>query len=146
MMKLLYTGIRVRDLDRSVEFYRNVMGMSVSRKGRMSHGGLWVEMQSSGSPQRLELNWYPPGSRFHVPYRRGEELDHLGFRVTDAERAFREVTARGARAEIRPFKESRYAFAFVSDPDGIWIELLGRVPGKKVAPKSSEGQHATHSL
>jgi len=48
------------------------------------------------------------------------------------EEAFREVTAKGARAEVEPFNESRYAFAFVSDPDGIWIELLGRVPrGKK---------------
>ncbi len=57
----------------------------------MSHGGIWVELKSPGSPQRLELNWYPPGSRFHTRYRKG------------------------------------YAFAFVSDPDGIWIELLGRV-------------------
>ncbi|HWM50671.1 MAG TPA: VOC family protein [Thermoplasmata archaeon] len=132
MMKLLYAGIRVRDLNRSVEFYRKVMGMKVSRKGRMSHGGLWIEMQSPGSPQRLELNWYPPGSRFHTNYRKGEELDHLAFRVTDVEQAFREVTAKGARPEVEPFNESRYAFAFVSDPDGIWIELLGRVPrGKK---------------
>ena len=127
MMKLLYAGIRVRDLDRSVEFYRKVMGMKVSRKGRMHHGGLWIEMQSPGSPQRLELNWYPPGTRFYTNYRKGEELDHLAFLVTDVEKTFREVTAKGARAQVEPFKESRYAFAFVSDPDGIWIELLGRV-------------------
>jgi lactoylglutathione lyase len=127
MMKLLYTGIRVRDLERSIQFYRKVMGMRVSRRGKMRHGGVWVELKSPGSPQRLELNWYPPGSRYHTPYRKGEELDHLAFRVTDVDRAFRDVTAKGARPEVAPFKESRYAFAFVSDPDGIWIELLGRV-------------------
>src|SRR5207249_2492255 len=82
MMKLLYAGIRVRDLETSIRFYRKVMGMKISRRGTMSHGGVWVELQSAGSPQRLELNWYPPGSKFHTPYRRGEELDHLAFRVT----------------------------------------------------------------
>lgn len=127
MMKLLYAGVRVRNLETSIRFYRKVMGMRVSRRGTMSHGGVWVELKSPGSPQRLELNWYPEGSRFHTRYRKGEELDHLAFRVTDVDRAFREVTARGAKAEVPPFKESRYAFAFVSDPDGIWIELLGRV-------------------
>ena len=130
MMKLLYAGIRVRDLETSIRFYRKVMGMKISRRGTMSHGGVWVELQSPGSPQRLELNWYPPGSKFHTPYRRGEELDHLAFRVTDVDRAFEELTAKGAHAEVEPFRESRYAFAFVSDPDGIWIELLGRVPVK----------------
>ena len=127
MMKLLYTGIRVRDLDKSIRFYRSVMGMRVSRRGKMRHGGIWVELKSPGSPQRLELNWYPPGSRFHTKFRKGEELDHLAFRVADVDLAFREVTAKGARPEVKPFKESRYAFAFVSDPDGIWIELLGRI-------------------
>lgn len=128
-MKLLYTGIRVRDLDRSIRFYRMVMGMKVSRRGTMRHGGIWVELMSPGSPQRLELNWYPPGSRYHTAYRKGEELDHLAFRVTDVDRTFRDVTAKGARPEVPPFEESRYAFAFVSDPDGIWIELLGRAKG-----------------
>ena len=126
-MKLLYAGIRVRDLDRSIHFYRSVMGMRVSRKGKMSHGGLWVELKSPGSHQRVELNWYPPGSRYHTPYRKGEELDHLAFLVRDVPQSFRDVVSRGARPEVEPFRENRYEFAFVSDPDGIWIELIGRV-------------------
>jgi lactoylglutathione lyase len=130
MMKLLYTGIRVRDLEASIRFYREVMGMRVSRRGKMRHSGIWVELQSPGSPQRLELNWYPPGSKYHTPYRRGEELDHLAFLVSNVDQAFRELTARGARPAVPPFREDRYAFAFVRDPDGIWIELLGRIRGK----------------
>src|SRR3972149_4824460 len=63
-MKLLYTGPRVRDLDRSIRFYRQVLGMRLSRRGTMSHGGRWVELKSPGSHQRLELNWYPPGGKF----------------------------------------------------------------------------------
>jgi lactoylglutathione lyase len=124
--KYFYTGIRVRDLDRSIRFYRKVMGMRVTRRGTMSHGGVWVELRSPGAHQRLELNWYPEGTRFHTKYRKGEELDHLAFRVTDVPRTFRELIANGARPEVEPFGEGSYEFAFVSDPDGIWIELLGR--------------------
>lgn len=125
-MKFLYTGVRVRDLDRSISFYRRVMGMRVSRRGTMRHGGVWVELKSAASHQRLELNWYPPESKFHTRYRKGEELDHLAFRVTDVASTFRELVAAGARPEVEPFREERYEFAFVSDPDGIWIELIGR--------------------
>src|SRR5437773_1192656 len=64
---------------------------------------------------------------FFAPYRKGEELDHLAFRVANVPYAFRELVSKGARPEVHPFQEERYEFAFVSDPDGIWIELLGRV-------------------
>ena len=127
LMKYFYTGIRVRDLERSLQFYRKVMGMKVTRKGEMSHGGVWVELRSPGSPQRLELNWYPAESKFFARYRKGEELDHLAFRVADVAHAFRDLVSKGASPEVQPFQEERYEFAFVSDPDGIWIELLGRV-------------------
>jgi len=126
VLKYFYTGIRVRSLERSIEFYRKVMGMKVTRRGRMHHGGVWVELKSPDSPQRLELNWYPAASKFFTRYRKGEELDHLAFRVSDVGRAFKEIVARGARPEVEPFREDRYEFAFASDPDGIWIELIGR--------------------
>ncbi len=126
-MRYLYTGIRVRDLERSIKFYRRVMGMRVSRRGRMGHGGVWVELMSPGSPQRLELNWYPTDNQFYSEYRNGEELDHLAFLVTDVGSTFQELVTLGAHPEVQPFREERYEFAFVSDPDGIWIELIGRI-------------------
>ncbi len=126
-MKFFYTGIRVRDIERSIDFYREMMGMHVARKGKMSHGGLWVEMKSPASHQRLELNWYPEDNKFYRGYQLGEELDHLCFRVSDVEEAFRELVAKGVKPEVEPFQEDRYEFAFLSDPDGIWLELLGRI-------------------
>ncbi len=127
LTKYFYTGIRVRDLERSIEFYGKVMGMKVTRRGRMHHGGVWVELKSPASEQRLELNWYPAESKFFTRYRKGEELDHLAFRVSDVGHAFKEIVAKGARPEVEPFREDRYEFAFASDPDGIWIELMGRI-------------------
>lgn len=137
-LKFFYTGIRVKDLERSINFYRKMMGMHVARKGKMSHGGLWVEMKSPASHQRLELNWYPEDNKFYREYTRGEELDHLCFRVSDVKEAFRELVAKGVNPEVEPFSEGRYEFAFLSDPDGIWLELLGRAKTKsKVSKKSA---------
>jgi len=139
--KYFYTGIRVRDLERSLQFYRKVIGMTVTRRGKMSHGGVWVELRSPGSEQRLELNWYPAESKFFAPYRKGEELDHLAYRVADVDGTFRELVAKGARPEVEPFREERYAFAFVSDPDGIWIELIGRTKMEaKPKPVAARGR------
>ena len=47
--------------------------------------------------------------------------------MRDVNQAFREIVANGAHPEVEPFKEDRYEFAFASDPDGIWIELIGRI-------------------
>src|SRR5437879_10808508 len=84
LTKYFYTGIRVRDLERSIEFYRKVMGMKVTRRGRMHHGGVWVELKSPASEQRLELNWYPAESKFFTRYRKGEGLNHRQFQASSA--------------------------------------------------------------
>jgi len=120
-----YTGIRVRDLRRSLAFYTKALGMKVVRRGTMSHGGKWVHLKGPGSPQALELNWYPPGSRFGTRYRRGEEMDHLAFRVGDVEKAFEDLVKKGAGVGIPPSKAGGGLEVYVTDPDGIWIELLG---------------------
>jgi len=130
-MKFRYTGIRVRDLERSISFYRDVIGMKMLFRGTMAHGGTFVHFESPGSKQRLELNWYPEDNRFWSAYRRGEELDHLAFKVDDVRKRFKELVAKGAKAAVKPFREDNYDIAFVKDPDGIWIELLGPARRKK---------------
>ncbi len=122
--RLYYAGIRVRDLRRSTAFYTKAFGMKVIGKGTMPHGGKFVHLRSAGSPQTLELNWYPPRSRFYTRYRKGDEMDHLAFRVGDVERAFRALVRKGAGVAVPPSK-SEGTEVYVTDPDGIWIELLG---------------------
>ncbi len=121
--KFHYTGIRVRDLDRSLEFYTRVMGMRVIGRGTMPHGGRYVHLRTPRSPQRLELNWYPKGSPFYTEYRRGEEMDHLAFVVEDVQKAFKELVGRGAAVAVDP-AHSKGTEVYLKDPDGIWIELL----------------------
>lgn len=118
-----YTGIRVGDLDRSLDFYTNVLGMRVIGGGTMPHGGRFVHLRTPSSQQRLELNWYPRGSRFYSGYRGGEELDHLAFVVDDVRKAFKELVRKGAEVAVDP-AHSEGTEVYVKDPDGIWIELL----------------------
>src|SRR5438093_13403009 len=89
LTKYFYTGIRVRDLERSIKFYRKVMGMKGTRRGRMSHGGIWVELKSPDSEQRIELNWNPTNSKLFTRYHKEEELDHHAFGVRDDNQAIR---------------------------------------------------------
>ncbi len=119
-----YTGVRVRDLDRSLAFYTKLFGMKVIGQGTMPHGGRYVHLRTPGSQQRLELNWYPRSSRFYTAYRSGEEMDHLAFVVDDVRKAYRELVRKGAGVAVRP-EDSEGTEVYVTDPDGIWIELLG---------------------
>jgi len=119
--RLYYAGIRVRNLPRSLRFYTKVLGMKVRSQGTMKHGGKWVQLL--GPSQRLELNWYPPGSRFASRYTKGEELDHLAFVVDDVKAAYAELVKKGAKPAISPDR-AKAMEVYVKDPDGIWIELL----------------------
>jgi len=121
--KFRYTGIRVRDLDRSLSFYTKLFGMRIIGQGSMPHGGRYVHLRTPGSQQRLELNWYPAGSRFFTKYRPGEEMDHLAFVVDDVRKAYRELVRKGAGVAVSP-ADSEGTEVYVKDPDGIWIELL----------------------
>jgi len=120
---LEYTGIRVRDLDRARRFYTEGLGLRSIRKGRMAAGGIWEELEDPESHHLLELNFYPD----QPPYREGDELDHLGFRVRGLEATIARLVALGARVRIPTFDEAGTRLAFLSDPDGVWIELYESV-------------------
>ena len=130
-IRLYYVGIQVRDLRRSLRFYR-FLGLKVSNRGTMEHGGRWVHLTDSSKKQRLELNWYPKGSRFYEKYRNGSELDHIGFKVDDAVKWFNLLVRRGAEPAAKPFGDELETLAYVKDPDGVWIEFIG--PGSKDIP------------
>jgi len=121
--RFYYAGIRVRNLQRSIDFYTKAFGMKVLSRGTMPHGGKYVHLVTPGTRMRLELNWYPRGTRFYVPYRKGEEMDHLAFVVDDVRTAYRALLRRGATPAVPP-EESEGTEVYVKDPDGIWIELL----------------------
>jgi catechol 2,3-dioxygenase-like lactoylglutathione lyase family enzyme len=122
----VYSGIRVRELGRSLRFYRS-LGFRVDRRGRMGHGGRWVHLAYPGATQRIELNFYPQGNRFYTPVRRGTEFDHFGFRVSDVEAWEAELRRRRLPIVAR-IREAHENIVYTRDPDGNWLEFFGPMP------------------
>ena len=123
-MYLDYAGIRVTNLAKAVRFFEKGVGLSEVRRGKMGHGGIWVLLQDPASQQRLELNWYPPGSKYHSRFLPGEGLDHIGVRVNDVAKAGRQLAAAGAR-RVEQFRwRGKVVVAYYEGPDGIWVELI----------------------
>ena len=125
-MRFMYTGVRVRNLERSLKFYKDAFGMREALRGKMKAGGVYLQLKAPRSKQRLELNYYPPRAKYYEPYASGSELDHLAFWTGDVDKSFEELLSKGAKTAVKPFSEDGYRLAFVKDPDGIWIELIGR--------------------
>jgi lactoylglutathione lyase len=131
-MHLEYCGIRVTNLERSVKFYTEVLGLKEIFRGdfREYGAGIFVKLRDEKSGQHLELNWYPEGSKFNVPYNVGESLDHIGFVVDDVEETYYELLKKGAKPTLITPSMTGGWVAHVEDPDGIWIEIF-----KHPAPK-----------
>ena len=126
--RFIYTGIRVKDMDESIRFYAEVMGMEVAEKREKTvpTRGEVVTLKSPNSDQLLELNYYENGSEFYAPYLNGEELDHLAFDVENLESCVSELRRKGIKIIVEPYKIGGWKEAFIKDPNGIWIELLQR--------------------
>lgn len=123
-MHLDYAGIRVTNLSAATRFVTKALGLTELRRGRMVHGGVWVLFQDPVSQQRLELNWYPRGSKWATPFAAGEGLDHLGFRVNDLRVAGRRLRNAGARRVETIRWRGKPALEYYEGPDGLWVELI----------------------
>ncbi|MGD0249300.1 MAG: VOC family protein [Thermoplasmata archaeon] len=139
-MGLTYVGIRVTELDRSIRFYVEGLGLEEGKRGTMSHGGTFVGLRDPVTKVELELNYYPPSSPYAKPYVPGEGLDHLGFDVADARATIARLRALGARVAVEPWlEEGRYWIGFVEDPDGNWVEVQSSVGPAGAAPSAPSG-------
>ena len=101
--------------------------------------GEFAQLEHPKSGFTIELNYFPRGSSVYEPLRRGTELDHFGFEVGDVDACVTKLLRVGGRVKRRPHNSwiiihekgaardswEKGRAAFVADPDGTWIELLG---------------------
>jgi lactoylglutathione lyase len=121
--KFAYVGIRVTDLQRSIDFYTRLLGMRVTNRGKIKQTkGETVGLASEEGGFGLELNYYEQGSPYNTKYAVGEGLDHLAFKVDDLDKALEEARSAGHRAILK-IEADGGRWAYIEDPDGIWIEL-----------------------
>jgi lactoylglutathione lyase len=122
--KFAYVGIRVKDLEGSVAFYTKVLGMKDLGRGTVgATKGQTASLATEDGGFVLELNHYEKGSRFATEYAVGEGLDHLAFQVEDLDQALAEAKKAG-HPVILDMKGTTSRWAYIEDPNGIWIELF----------------------
>lgn len=124
-MRILHTMLRVGDLEKSIAFYTEVLGMTLLRRkdypdGRFTNA--FVGYGNEAEHAVLELTWNWDTSSYDL----GSGYGHIAIEVLDVYRACEQIRAAGGKVvrEAGPMKHGSRILAFVEDPDGYRIELL----------------------
>jgi len=133
-MRLLHTMLRTGDLDRAIDFYTRVLGMQLLRRqdypeGEFTLAFLGYGPEAENTVIELTYNW---GVASYDP---GKAYGHIAIEVDDVYAACEQAQRQGATIvrEASPMNAGTTIIAFIADPDGYYIELIGK-------PGVSEGQ------
>ncbi len=125
-MRILHTMLRVGDLERSIGFYTEVLGMQLLRRqdypeGKFTLAFLGYGDEAANTVLELTYNW----GADH--YELGTAFGHIAIEVDDVYQATEAIKARGGRIirDAGPMNAGSTIIAFVADPDGYEIELIG---------------------
>ena len=121
--KLLHTRYRVTDLEKTVAFYRDVLGLTEVRRHTSGRGSQLVFLKAVGSEEEIELCKFDQSGPVVV----GPDLTHLAFEVDDLEKFAREAAAKGYPLSDGPHRTTGGSvIAFIDAPEGYEIELIQR--------------------
>src|SRR5512140_830767 len=128
-MRILHTMLRVGDLERSIRFYTEVLGMRLLRRrdvASQKYTLAFVGYADESDAAALELTYNYGVERYEL----GTAYGHIAIEVDDAAAACAAVKARGGSVtrEAGPVKGGTTVIAFVQDPDGYKIELIEHKP------------------
>lgn len=126
-MRILHTMLRTGDLQRSIKFYTEVLGMKLLRQkdypdGKFTLAFIGYGDESDNTVIELTYNWGVDR------YDMGDAYGHIAIEVDDVYQAADQIKARGGKIlrEAGPMNAGTTIIAFVEDPDGYPIELIGK--------------------
>ena len=121
LKRLLHTRYRVTDLEKTVSFYKDVLGLEETRRHTSGRGSQLVFFKAPGSAEEIELCKFDESGPVVV----GPDLTHLAFEVDDIEEFARHAASKGYPLSDGPHPNSSGGFiAFIDAPEGYEIELI----------------------
>ncbi|MEH6638393.1 MAG: lactoylglutathione lyase [Porticoccaceae bacterium] len=125
-MRLLHTMLRVGNMDRSIQFYTDILGMKLLRKKDFPGGSFTLAFlgygeESDSTVLELTHNWDT------ASYQLGDAYGHIAIGVDDVYKTCEQVKDKGGKVvrEAGPMLHGSTVLAFVEDPDGYKVELIG---------------------
>lgn len=124
--KLLHTRMRVSDMDETIAFYTQVLGLNVVERKSSPRGSHLAFLAVPNSDELIELCSFPPSGPVTVQ----EDLVHLAFEVENLDDTIRTLEAKQIKITDGPTRTSSgNRFIFIDAPDGYEIELIEQPPG-----------------
>jgi lactoylglutathione lyase len=124
--RLLHTRMRVSDMDQTIKFYTEVLGLEVAERKTSPRGSHLAFLKVPNSEELIELASFPPSGPVTVQ----PDLVHLAFEVDNLEETMRELKEKQVPITDGPTRSSSgNRFIFIDAPDGYEIELIERPPG-----------------
>jgi lactoylglutathione lyase len=127
--KLLHTRMRVSDMEQTIAFYTNVLGLEVLERKVSPRGSHLAFLKVPNSEELIELTSFPPSG----PVKVQEDLVHLAFQVESLDETMTSLNAMGVKVTDGPTQTSSGSrFIFIDAPDGYEVELIERPSGVKI--------------
>ncbi len=120
--KLLHTRYRVRDLEKTVSFYKDVLGLKELRRHTSGRGSQLVFLKAPEGDEEIEICKFDESGPVAV----GPDLTHLAFEVDDLEKFAGEAAAKGYPLSDGPHSTGNSKIAFIDAPEGYEVELIER--------------------
>ena len=120
--RLLHTRYRVHDLEKTVSFYKDVLGLKEIRRHTSGRGSQLVFLKPPGGDVEIEICKFDESGPVQV----GPDLTHLAFEVDDLEKFAKHAAARGYPLSDGPHSSGAGKIAFVDAPEGYEIEIIER--------------------
>ena len=122
--RLLHTRYRVHDLEKTVSFYKDVLGLEEVGRQTSGRGSQLAFLKAPGSDEEIEICKFDESGPVMV----GPDLTHLAFEVDDMEKFAKHAAARGYPLSDGPHSTGTSKIAFIDAPEGYEIELIQRGP------------------